>query len=456
MHAERLDTLTVLFTDIVESTRLRTTLGERDAEDVLTRAEAVQANVIRSERGRIVKGLGDGILAVFPAADHALRAAGRLAARLDALAERVDVPIDARVGVSAGDVRETDDDVSGTPVIEAARLVAAHLDTRAASATALEQYLDCPHAYLVRHVLRVSRIDNPEELLRISPLERGSLVHDVLDRWLTQRIAEGAPRPDQPWPQDAVAALATLADAALDDAERRGVTGHRLLWSLDRARIAADLAEFVARDTERRRRHGLVPDVTELAFGFASGQPELEIAVGPARRLRVRGFVDRVDVAADGAVYVADYKTGRSSRYRDLADDPFGGGLRLQLPIYGLAARERHGGAPRVYAEYWFITHEGDGARIVHELTDEVHTRLREALRLVVDGISDGLFPMRPPDRPSYGYVRCEYCDPDGLGTTELRRTWERVRSDPALRDYVALVEPEAVTRTAAPVGAST
>jgi class 3 adenylate cyclase/tetratricopeptide (TPR) repeat protein len=125
MQAERLDTLTVLFTDLVDSTRLRTTLGERDAEDVRTRVEAVQADVVRSERGRIVKGLGDGVLAVFPAADHALRAAGRLAARLAALAERSDVRIDARVGVSAGDVRQTDDDVFGTPVIEAARLVAA-------------------------------------------------------------------------------------------------------------------------------------------------------------------------------------------------------------------------------------------------------------------------------------------------------------------------------------------
>jgi ATP-dependent helicase/nuclease subunit B len=328
----------------------------------------------------------------------------------------------------------------------AARLVSEHLDRHVASATALEQYLDCPHAYLMRHVLRVSRIDNPEELLHISPLERGSLVHDVLDRWLRQRIAAGAPRSEEAWSQDAVAALATMTHAALDDAEHRGVTGHQLLWSVDRPRIAADLADFVARDTDRRRRHALVPDATELAFGFASGLPELDIPVGRGRRLRIRGFVDRVDVASDGAVYVADYKTGRvSSRYRDLAHDPLGGGLRLQLPIYGLAARQRHGGAPRVHAEYWFITHEGRGERIVHELTDEVHERLRDVLRLIVDGISGGLFPMRPPDKPSYGYVRCEYCDPDGLGTTDLWRTWERLRRHPALRDYVALVEPDAV-----------
>jgi ATP-dependent helicase/nuclease subunit B len=339
---------------------------------------------------------------------------------------------------------------------EAARLVARHLDERVTSATALEQYLDCPHAYLLGHVLGVGRIDSPEELLRITPLERGSLVHDVLDRWLRQRIDEGTPQPDQPWPQAAVSALAALTDAALDDAERRGVTGHRLLWSVDRARIAADLADFVSRDTDRRRRDGLVPDVTELAFGYASGLPELDIAVGPGRRLRVRGFIDRVDVAADGAVYVADYKTGRvSSRYRDVADDPLGGGHKLQLPIYGLAVRQRHGGAPRVHAEYWFITHEGDGTRIVHELTDDTDARLRDVLRLVVDGISGGRFPMRPPDKPSYGYVRCEYCDPDGLGTAELRRTWERVRCDPALHDYVALVEPDAVVGTA-PAGAST
>lgn len=327
----------------------------------------------------------------------------------------------------------------------AAELVAAHTDRAAASATALEHYLDCPHAYLLRHVLRVQPVDNPEELLRITPLERGLLVHDVLDQWLRDRIAEGVPPPDAAWPPQAVAALTELVEAALADAERRGVTGHPLLWGLDRSRIVADFAAFVDLDAARRRAHGLRPDVTELPFGAGAGMPALRIGLDDGRHVRVRGYVDRIDVAADGTVHVVDYKTGRvSSRYDEVKDDPVGGGVKLQLPIYGLAARERHADAAGVWAEYWFVTHEGEGARIRHELTDEVTGRLRAALTLVVDGISGGLFPARPPAKPSYaGYVECAYCDPDGLGTSEQYREWERIRLDPALRAYVATVEPD-------------
>jgi hypothetical protein len=33
-------------------------------------------------------------------------------------------------------------------------------------------------------------------------------------------------------------------------------------------------------------------------------------------------------------------------------------------------------------------------------------------------------------------------CDPDGLGTAELRKQWERKRHDPALKEYAELAEP--------------
>lgn len=124
MDAPVVDTLTVVFTDVVDSTRLRTTVGERDAEHLRSRVEAVQSNAIAAERGRIVKGLGDGLMAVFPAAMHALRAAGRMAIGLDALSSRLAANVSVRIGVGAGDVRIDQGDVHGTPAIEAARLCA--------------------------------------------------------------------------------------------------------------------------------------------------------------------------------------------------------------------------------------------------------------------------------------------------------------------------------------------
>ncbi|MXZ52165.1 MAG: PD-(D/E)XK nuclease family protein, partial [Acidimicrobiaceae bacterium] len=52
------------------------------------------------------------------------------------------------------------------------------------SASRLEMWAGCPHAYFMRYVLRVEAVDDADDEHRISPLERGSLVHRILERWL--------------------------------------------------------------------------------------------------------------------------------------------------------------------------------------------------------------------------------------------------------------------------------
>ena len=54
-----LDTLTVLFTDLVGSTELRSRLGEDVAEVVRRAHDALIAGVVEGNGGRVVKGLGE-------------------------------------------------------------------------------------------------------------------------------------------------------------------------------------------------------------------------------------------------------------------------------------------------------------------------------------------------------------------------------------------------------------
>ena len=51
------------------------------------------------------------------------------------------------------------------------------------SASRLEAWAGCPHAYFMRYILKVEAIDDADDDHRISPLERGSLVHRILERW---------------------------------------------------------------------------------------------------------------------------------------------------------------------------------------------------------------------------------------------------------------------------------
>ena len=118
---------TILVTDLVGSTDLRSRLGE-DAADRLHRLhERLLRDVVEDHNGVVVKGLGDGVLASFTGAADAVAAAVAAQQAADSHSKRhPDEMLVLRVGLSAGDVTmEEDGDRIGTPVIEAARLCAA-------------------------------------------------------------------------------------------------------------------------------------------------------------------------------------------------------------------------------------------------------------------------------------------------------------------------------------------
>ena len=45
------------------------------------------------------------------------------------------------------------------------------------SATRLETWAKCPHAYFVNYLLRVKPIERPEEIVQLTPIDRGNVVH---------------------------------------------------------------------------------------------------------------------------------------------------------------------------------------------------------------------------------------------------------------------------------------
>jgi class 3 adenylate cyclase/tetratricopeptide (TPR) repeat protein len=120
-------TAIVLFTDLVGSTELRSRLGEDAAEELRRDHDRLIAGAVEANRGRLVKHLGDGMMATFTGASDALAAAVAIQQALDRhnRSASSDAPLEVRIGISAGDVTFEAEDCFGTPVIEAARLCAA-------------------------------------------------------------------------------------------------------------------------------------------------------------------------------------------------------------------------------------------------------------------------------------------------------------------------------------------
>jgi class 3 adenylate cyclase len=108
---------TVLFTDVVDSTRLAAQLGDRRWHRVLVdQQEAVRRQLDRF-RGREVKTTGDGFLATFDGPARAIRAADALRAGLREL------ELEVRVGLHTGECELLDEDIGGIAVHIAARVL---------------------------------------------------------------------------------------------------------------------------------------------------------------------------------------------------------------------------------------------------------------------------------------------------------------------------------------------
>jgi class 3 adenylate cyclase len=58
-------TCTVLFADLRGSTSLYESLGNAEAASVVTNSVAVVAKVVENNGGKVIKTLGDGLMAVF-------------------------------------------------------------------------------------------------------------------------------------------------------------------------------------------------------------------------------------------------------------------------------------------------------------------------------------------------------------------------------------------------------
>lgn len=334
------------------------------------------------------------------------------------------------------------------------RLIQSALDSLKArsavtSASRLEQWAKCPHAYFVRHVLGVHPVEDPEEQYRISPMTFGTLVHLVLERWIEEaRAGNYLPLRLLPWSGRAKRRLHEIGIEEAERLEQSGSAGRSVYWQREKQLFLRDLQTFVAFETEQRRVHMTRSVASELRFGPPAGEHgEVAITLADGRSIRLRGAIDRVDEGPRGGLYVVDYKTGSSKSYSGLLEDPFNGGTNLQLLIYGLAAKSLLSRPDKsVVAEYWFVTHKGDSTlkgefqKAGYEITDKIKASGLDLVTGIVAGIESGLFPARPA-KPQYRpWIDCHYCEPDGLGVAHQYYDWLRKTRDPRLKDYFKLI----------------
>ena len=351
-----------------------------------------------------------------------------------------------RLGRSRYAVRLTEFDGNLSSVAGEDRFARA-LKGAAVSPTSLETWAGCPYRYFLGNVLRLSVLEAPEETAVISALERGSLIHGILEWFVAETEASGAaPSPGALWEEEGYRRLMELAEQSFNEAEARGVTGKPLLWDLAKQDIREDLTTFLEEDARLRMANGTQRVMPEARFGMGGETPEV---TDEATGVSFRGIIDRLDVSAGGdSALVIDYKTGSSHSYQDLGKDPIDKGKRLQLGVYSLAARQLVPGAALVRAAYWFTTNRGRfrffPSQYFNIDYDETSERFRYGVSAIVEGIRAGVFPANPGALGDRGQPEnCRFCDFDSICPSRRIDIWERKQKDPLLDSYLRLASGE-------------
>ncbi|GAB3213493.1 RecB family exonuclease [Marinactinospora thermotolerans] len=241
---------------------------------------------------------------------------------------------------------------------------------RALSPSRATDFLQCPLLFRLRVIDRVPERPSPAAL-------RGTLVHAVLER-----LFELAP--DTRTPDSALALLEPqwnrLREKQPEAAELFADEDELAAW-LDGAREAI-------------RRYFSMEDPGRLE----PRERELRLEVTLESGLRLRGYVDRLDVAPDGRIRVVDYKTGKAPAkpYRDKA--------WLQVHFYALMVWREFGEIP-TRLQLMFL---GDGEWLWYEPTEadlrEVEKRITDIWWQIEETARSGQW--RPRKSPL-----CGWCD---------------------------------------------
>lgn len=306
-------------------------------------------------------------------------------------------------------------------------------ESKALSPTRLEDWVLSPFSFFLRHVLKVDIFEDVELEVQINPMQRGNLMHKVLEDYVREITEQDQPRN--------VDRLIELADAAFEEFANPLWLKH--VWDQHQARMRQDFHRLF-RDDEDAASEGWQYAAAEAPFGMDEETAAVELELEDGTVLRFRGKVDRIDRHSDGRVRVVDYKTGKTDKFKDLNKHPTAYGTKFQLPVYGLFARTLAEKADDdVSAAYWFTSRAGGFEKIGYAVTDEVIEQLRQDAGLIISAIRNGVFPPKPEPAKHITRDRTAVTFTSLAGQLGMDQHWVELQKQPELAPYAKLLKVE-------------
>jgi len=282
-------------------------------------------------------------------------------------------------------------------------LAANRLAKRPYSLSALQRFATCPYRFLLATIHRLEPWDEPEPLVRMDPLTRGSLFHKVqadFYRLMQSRQALPVARAALP---DAVKTVEAVLDRVAAEYEETLAPAIERVWRDEIGELRRDLGIWVQKLAEDQVWR---PQYFEFSFGLKDDEgrdprsvPDPILIDG---RFTLHGAVDLIEQRADlDVLRVTDHKTGKNRSTPDLI---VGGGAMLQPVLYSVAV-EQALGKRVVEGRLYYATTVGGFAEKPIAIDDYTRGQGLQVLEIVDRAVETGFLAAAPADRA------CTWCE---------------------------------------------
>jgi CRISPR/Cas system-associated exonuclease Cas4 (RecB family) len=296
---------------------------------------------------------------------------------------------------------DSDGLVRVTPGVAQA-LEKSRLGRRPYSLSALQRFAVCPYQFLLATIYRMRPWEEPEPLLRMDPLTRGSLFHKVQAEFFRELDHTRALPVTSESLSAAVATLDRVIDRVSAEYAEKLAPAIERVWRDEIADLRRDLGIWVRRLTDEK---DWEPAFFEFSFGLhdeGRDPRSLKDPITVDGRFILHGSVDLIERHRDlDVLRITDHKTGRNRSNRDLIVD---GGKVLQPVLYS-AAIEQGLGKKVVSGRLFYCTTVGGFAAHDIQINDYTRGQGLQVLSIVDRAVEDGFLPAVPAERS------CTWCD---------------------------------------------
>lgn len=303
------------------------------------------------------------------------------------------------------------------------------------SPTHIEKYFLCPYRFFLERVIGIQQMEAPEEIKKISGLERGKLYHHIFCEFF-RKLEEKRLIPMSAESLEIyLDTIGEIAEEAIENTEEMGITGSGLSWFQEQVDLLDGIKKFVENEIENSMG---VPTHFEMGFGKMPGEkmedehdnlPGLELNDGTC--FHYRGRIDRIDINSDTkSCVVIDYKTGKTNK--NYKADALMGGRQMQLPLYlssVCSLLPQYGDLSSSRALYYFATNRGAfkklefSGRTLMDRENDIKDLVTGALEESARGI---FIPY-----PGANGENCEFCDFNCICPSDITKIFELKKDDP-------------------------